>query len=205
MKFIEKYYEEDKFRLKPYGSWCPYQLGYEEIPKEKNKCPEAAKNCSCKECWNREMPTVIKPESNNANLFPGFEINDVVQLRSGRLCIVLPNSMSKDNKSICYTYQNTNTEHIIDSGVSCLNYCSDYTGCIYERNCLDDVIKLWRATPEDALALIGFFFNKKEIPDFIKPIWVEPTAKKMTLKEIEKELGYSIEIIEEPDRKEDKS
>lgn len=45
------------------------------------------------------------------------------------------------------------------------------------------------------MALIGYFFNKKEIPDHIKPIWVEPTVKRMTLKEIEKELGYSIEII----------
>ena len=176
MKFIDKFYSEDKFRSKPYGTWCPFELGYEDAPKEKNKCPEPA----------------------NANDFPGFEINDVVQLRSGRLCIVLPNNRSKDNKSICYTHQNISTGNIIDSGVTCLNYCSDYTGYIYERNCFDDVVKLWRATPEDGLALIGYFFNRKEIPDFIKPIWVEPTAptaKKMTLKEIEKELGYSIEII----------
>lgn len=26
MKFIDKYYEEDKFRLKPYGKWCPYEF-----------------------------------------------------------------------------------------------------------------------------------------------------------------------------------
>lgn len=197
MKFIDKFYSEDKFRSKPYGTWCPFELGYEDAPKEKNKCPKAVGTCSCRDCWNREMPEP-KPEPANANDFPGFEINDVVQLRSGRLCIVLPNNRSKDNKSICYTHQNISTGNIIDSGVTCLNYCSDYTGYIYERNCLDDVVKLWRATPEDGLALIGYFFNRKEIPDFIKPIWVEPTAptvKKMTLKEIEKELGYSIEII----------
>ena len=195
MKFIDKFYSEDKFRSNPCGKWCPYQLGYEEVPKEKDRCPEAVKSYSCHACWDREMP---KPEPANANDFPGFEINDVVQLRSGRLCIVLPNNRSKDNKSICYTHQNISTGNIIDSGVTCLNYCSDYTGYIYERNCFDDVVKLWRATPEDGLALIGYFFNRKEIPDFIKPIWVEPTAptaKKMTLKEIEKELGYSIEII----------
>ena len=192
MKFIDKYYAEDKFRLKPYGSWCPYELGYEDAPKE-NKCPEPV--VTCIECWNREMPEP-KLEPANANDFPGFEINDVVQLRSGRLCIVLPNNRSKDNKSICYTNKKPSTEDIIGSGVTCLTYCSDYIGYIYERNCLNDVVKLWRAaTPEDGLALIGYFFNKKEIPDRIKPIWVEPTAKKMTLKEIEKELGYSIEII----------
>ena len=197
MKFIDKFYSEDKFRSNPCGTWCPYQLGYEEAPKEKDRCPEAVRDYSCIACWNREMPEP-KPEPANANDFPGFEINDVVQLRSGRLCIVLPNNRSKDNKSICYTHQNISTGNIIDSGVTCLNYCSDYTGYIYERNCFDDVVKLWRATPEDGLALIGYFFNRKEIPDFIKPIWVEPTAptaKKMTLKEIEKELGYSIEII----------
>lgn len=194
MKFIDKYYSEDKFRLKPYGSWCPFELGYEDAPKEKDKCPKAVGTCSCRECWNREMPEP-KLEPANANDFPGFEINDVVQLRDGRLCIVLPNNKSKDNKSICYTNKKPNTEDIIGSGVTCLNYCSDYTGYIYERNCFDDVVKLWRATPKDAMALIGYFFNKKEIPDHIKPIWVEPTVKRMTLKEIEKELGYSIEII----------
>lgn len=203
MKFIEKYNKEHPERsigdIK--SIYCPSDFGYEP---DRN-CTCGPDDEACCRCWNREISTVIKPEPANANKFPGFEINDIVMTRSGRLCIVLPNSMSKDNKSICYTYQNTNTEHIIDSGVSCLNYCSDYTGCIYERNCLYDVIKLWRATPENALALIGFFFNKKEIPDFIKPIWVEPTAKKMTLKEIEKELGYQIKIISEPDRKEDKS
>ena len=194
MKFIDKFYSEDKFRSNPCGKWCPYQLGYEEVPKEKDRCPEAVKSYSCHACWDREMP---EPKPANANDFPGFEINDVVQLRSGRLCIVLPNNRSKDNKSICYTYK-PNTEGIIGSGVICLNHCSDYTGYIYERNYLDDVVKLWRATPENALALIGHFFNKKEIPDHIKPIWVEPTeptVKKMTLNEIEKELGYSIEII----------
>ena len=41
------------------------------------------------------------------------------------------------------------------------------------------------------------FFNKGKISKSVKPIWVEPTVKKMTLKEIEKELGYSIEIISE--------
>lgn len=192
MKFIDKYYSEDKFRLKPYGNWCPFELGYEDAPKEKNKCPKAVGTCSCRECWDREMP---EPKPANANDFPGFEINDVVQLRDGRLCIVLPNDKSKDNKSICYTYKKLNTEDIIGSGVTCLNYCSDYTGYIYEKNCFNDVIKLWRATPENALSLIDYFFNKKEIPNHIKPIWVEPTAKRMTIKEIEKELGYSIEII----------
>ena len=192
MKFIDKYYSEDKFRLKPYGNWCPFELGYEDAPKEKNKCPKAVGTCSCRECWDREMP---EPKPANANDFPGFEINDVVQLRDGRLCIVLPNDKSKDNKSICYTYKKLNTEDIIGSGVTCLNYCSDYKGYIYEKNCFNDVIKLWRATPENALSLIGYFFNKKEIPNHIKPIWVEPTAKRMTIKEIEKELGYSIEII----------
>ena len=195
MKFIDKYYSEDKFRSKPSGKWCPYHLGYEEAPKEEDKCPEAVKDYSCDTCWNREMPE-LKSEPANANDFPGFEINDIVKLRSGRLCIVLPNNRSKDNKSICYTHKSS-TEAINVSGVRCLNYCSDYTGYIYEKNGLDDVVKLWRCDPENALALIGYFFNKKEIPDFIKPIWVEPTVKKMTLKEIEKALGYQVEIIPE--------
>ena len=193
MKFIDKYKKEHQERFDITCIKCPSDFGYEP---DRN-CACGPDDEACHRCWNREMPEP-KPEPANANDFPGFEINDVVQLRSGRLCIVLPNNRSKDNKSICYTNKKPSTEDIIGSGVTCLTHCSNYTGYIYERNCLNDVVKLWRATPEDGLALIGYFFNKKEIPDCIKPIWVEPTAptaKKMTLKEIEKELGYSIEII----------
>lgn len=38
MKFIDKYYEEDKFRSSPLGKWCPYQLGYEPEPNLERKC-----------------------------------------------------------------------------------------------------------------------------------------------------------------------
>ena len=87
-----------------------------------------------------------------------------------------------------------------------MTYCFDYKDNIYTNDAEreNDIIKLWRYTPCNALALIGCFFNKKEIPDFIKPIWIEQTAKKMTIKEIEKELGYSIEIISESDSEENK-
>jgi hypothetical protein len=195
MKFIDKYKEEHQGGI--IGDItcikCPSDFGYEP---DRN-CTCGPDDEACHRCWNKEMPEP-KLEPANANDFPGFEINDVVQLRSGRLCIVLPNNKSKDNKSICYTNKKPSTEDIIGSGITCLTHCIDYIGYICERNCLNDVVKLWRATPENALSLIGYFFNKKEIPDHIKPIWVEPTvptAKKMTLKEIEKELGYSIEII----------
>ncbi len=200
MKFIDKYYAEDKFRSNPCGKWCPYQLGYEEAPKEKYKCPETVKSYSCDACWDREMPEEIKTtesksEPANANGFPGFEINDVVQLRNGNLYIILPNNNSKDNKSLVYTYA-INESHF-GSGLRCLHYCCDYTDNSHENNRLHDVVKLWRSTPKDALVVVGNFFNKGKISESVKPIWIEQPKKKMTLKEIEKELGYPVEIVPE--------
>ena len=199
MKFIDKYYAEDKFRLNPCGKWCPYQLGYEEAPKEKDRCPEAVRDYSCGACWNREMPesksTEPKSEPANANDFPGFEINDVVQLRNGKLYIILPNNCSKDNKSLFYTYEVR--KDTWGSGLSCLHHCCEYTNNSYKNNRLHDIVKLWRATPENALEVVGYFFNKGKVSELVKPIWVELTAKKMTLKEIEKELGYPLEIVPE--------
>lgn len=200
MKFIEKYEKEHPERsigdIK--SIYCPSDFGYEPD----RSCTCGPDDEACQRCWNREMPTVIKSESNNANLFPGFEINDVVQLRSGKLCIILPNHRSKDNKSLCCIYD---AEPDRGSGISCFTYCCDYTDNLYKENGPNDIVKLWRSTTKVALSLIGYFFNKNKIPEFIKPIWIEQSAKKMTLKEIEKELGYAIEIIAEPDRKEDKS
>ena len=172
MKFIDKYYSEDKFRSKPSGKWCPYHLGYEEAPKEEDKCPEAVKDYSCDTCWNREMPE-LKSEPANANDFPGFEINDIVKLRSGRLCIVLPNNRSKDNKSICYTHKSS-TEAINVSGVRCLNYCSDYTGYIYEKN--------------------GYIIIKNE--NYCECYLKNQCGKFETTKKDKKSHGYGIKIIE---------
>lgn len=204
MKFIDKYYADDKFRSNPCGTWCPYQLGYEEAPKEKYKCPEAVRDYSCHACWDREMP---EPKPEPANKFPGFEINDIVMTRGGRLCIILPNAGSKDNKGLFYTY---NIKNGYGSGLSCLAYCSDYTDNVYttEAEKGNDIVKLWRCTPYNSLGLIGDFFNKGKISRSEKPIWEEQPLRKMTLeeilKEIKEELGYQVEIISEPERKENK-
>lgn len=187
MKFIDKYKEEHQGRI--IGDItcikCPSDFGYEP---DRN-CTCGPDDEACHRCWNREMPEP-KPEPANANDFPGFEINDVVQLRSGRSCIILPNNRSKDNKSLFYIYKAT-------KGLICLSYCHEYAGNSYKNNRLYDVVKLWRSTPEDAFVVIGDFFNKGKISKSVKPFWVEQPVKKMTLKEIEKELGYSIEIISE--------
>lgn len=193
MKFIDKYNKEHPERLigDIKGIYCPSDFGYEP---DRN-CTCGPDDEACCRCWNREMPE-SEPKPANANLFPGFEINDIVMTRGGRLCIILPNERSKDDKSLCYLY-NTEPDH--GSGVSCLAYCCDYADNLYKNNnCLNDIVKLWRSTTEIALALMGYFFNKNTVPDFIKPIWVEPSKKKMTLKEIENELGYPVEIISEP-------
>ena len=205
MKFIEKFYAEDKFRSNPLGKWCPYQLGYEPGPdperKNAGKCPEVVKNYSCNACWNREIPE--EKENTPSNPFPGFEINDVVQLRNGKLCIVLPNYMSENNKSLFYKY---NIKKVgSGSGLSCVSHCCDYTDNIYNNKSYNyDVVKLWRSDSENALMTIGYFFNKESNLETIKPIWQEQLTKKMTLKEIEQKLGYPVEIIEESEKEKEK-
>ena len=200
MKFIDKYNKEHPERsigdIK--SIYCPSDFGYEP---DRN-CTCGPDDEACCRCWNREMPE-SEPEPANANLFPGFEINDVVMTRGGRLCIILPNNRSKDDKSLFYTY---NIKDGFGSGLSCLTYCSDYKDNIYTNDAEreNDIIKLWRYTPYNALVLIGDFFNKGKISELIKPIWIEQTAKKMTIKEIEKELGYPVEIISEPESEENK-
>lgn len=185
MKFIDKYKKEHQERFDITCIKCPSDFGYEP---DRN-CTCGPDDEVCHRCWNREMPEP-KSEPANANDFPGFEINDVVQLRNGKSYIVLPNNRSKDNKSLFYIYKAT-------KGLICLSHCHEYAGNSCKNNRLYDVVKLWRSTPEDAFVVIGDFFNKGKISKSVKPIWVEPTVKKMTLKEIEKELGYSIEIISE--------
>lgn len=213
MKFIEKFYAEDKFRSSPLGKWCPYQLGYEPEPdperKNAGKCPEVVKDYSCNACWNREMPkekdTTESKENTPSNPFPGFEINDVVQLRNGKLCIVLPNYVSENNKSLFYKYDIREAGY--GSGLSCVSHCCDYTDNIYNNKSYNyDVVKLWRSDSENALMTIGYFFNKESNLKTIKPIWQEqPTkpTKKMTLKEIEQKLGYSVEIVEESEKEDE--
>lgn len=201
MKFIDKYYEEDKFRSSPLGKWCPYQLGYEPEPdlerKRAGKCPEAVKDYSCDACWNREMPE--SKENTSSNSFPGFEINDVVQLRNGKLCIVLPNNVSENNKSLFYKYDIRKAGY--GSGLSYASHCCDYTDNIYNNKSYNyDVVKLWRSDSENAFMTIGYFFNKESNLKTIKPIWQEQPTKKMTLKEIEQKLGYSVEIVEESEK-----
>ena len=176
MKFIEKYYEDHKFKLDPVGKRCPYQLGYEK--RDKKRCEED----SCITCWNREMPeekeVTESKENTSSNQFPGFEINDVVQLRNGKLYIVLPNYISENNKSLFYKYDIRKAGY--GSGLSCANHCCDYTDNIYNNNKSYnyDVVKLWRSDSENALAIIGYFFNKESNLETIKPIWQEQPTKK---------------------------
>lgn len=50
--------------------------------------------------------------------------------------------------------------------------------------------------------LMNTFFYERRVPSFAKPDWVEP-PKKMTLKEIEKALGYSITIVTKHEKEEE--
>lgn len=121
----------------------------------------------------KEKDTTESKENTPSNPFPGFEINDVVQLRNGKLCIVLPNYVSENNKSLFYKYdiRDDIREAGYGSGLSCVSHCCDYTDNIYNNKSYNyDVVKLWRSDSENALMTIGYFFNKESNLKTIKPI-----------------------------------
>lgn len=123
------------------------------------------------------------------NKMPELAPTDIVQLRDGRCGIILMNNKSS-------------------TGLSVFVHCSECPGLTwnwhlssYEDNiCKDeqasDIVKVWKANANIQIILMNAFFYGRRVPSFAKPDWVEP-SKKMTLKEIEKALDYSIEIIDE--------
>lgn len=182
---------------------CPYSYGYENLPDDYSEGNCIHPDIECDECWDREMPETKKPEEKLKSDFPGFEINDIVLLRNGTLAIVLPNRYSKNNIS---TFKIAD-----DSRITCVTHCSSYKdNKNYEENESYenvnheqyDVVKLWRLNDHNANNILADFFLKRTAPSK-DPIWTETPPKKMTKEEIEEELGYSIEIVENHDEDEE--
>lgn len=145
----------------------------------------------------KEMPETKEPKEKLKSDFPGFKVNDIVLLRDGTLAIVLPNPYSKNGIS---------TFEIADNScVTCVTHCGDYKdNKSYEdnRNEHYDVVKLWRPNDYNTHVILADFFLKRTAPSK-NPFWTETPPKKMTKEEIEKELGYSIEIVEYHDEDEE--
>lgn len=187
-----------KVQEEPYPLHCPYTYGYENLPDDYSEGNCIHPNMECDECWNREMPETKEPKEKLIKSdFPGFKVNDIVLLLDGTLAIVLPNHCSKNGIS---TF-----EIAEDMSLTCVTHCSDYKdNKNYENNRSEhhDIVKLWRPNNCNTYVILTDFFLKRTAPSK-DPTWEVP-PKKMTKKEIEKKLGYPIEIVEYHDEEEEK-
>lgn len=197
MTYKEKYCEDHGLEgQESYLRHCPYSYGYENLPDGYSEGDCIHPSMECDECWNREMPETKEIKEKLKSDFPGFKVNDIVLLLDGTLAIVLPNHYSKNGIS---TFEITE-----DMSLSCVTHCGDYKdNKNYEgnRNEHHDVVKLWRPNDYNTHVVLADFFLKRTAPSK-DPTWEVP-PKKMTKKEIEKKLGYPIEIVEYHDEDEE--
>lgn len=198
MTYKEKYCKDHDIKEKeqePYPLYCPCAYGYENLPDGYSEGNCIHPNMECDECWNREMVT-SNPKSKEKLIksdFPGLKVNDIVLFRDKTLAIVLPNHYSKNGISTFKITKNTS--------LACITHCSSYKE---NRSWAKDydIVKIWRPNDHNANNILADFFLKRMVPSK-DPFWIETPPKKMTKEEIEEELGYSIEIVENHDEDEE--
>lgn len=204
MTYKEKYCKDHG--IEGYLQHCPYDYGYENLPDgySEGNCIHPNTNMKCRECWDREipdsqetkpkeMPETKEPKEKLKSDFPGLKVNDIVLFRDKTLAIVLPNHYSKNGISTFKITKNTS--------LACMTHCSSYK----ENRSWDkdyDIVKIWRPNDHNANNILADFFLKRMVPSK-DPFWIETPPKKMTKEEIEEELGYSIEIVENHDEDEE--
>ena len=150
---------------------------------------------------------------NNMN-YPVLEIFDVVELRDGRLAVVLPVSEELDEKGLglysrAYTY--------IPRIVYAVNYNDDLTYNTEDENLSDaDIMKVLKyriiSSHEAYMRLITDIvirrgsnwddFKTFNMKDRLKPFgwtWEREEVKEVTMDDIEKQFGCKIKIVKEAD------
>lgn len=197
MTYKEKYCEDHDVEIEEsfYLRSCPCNYNYESLPDDYSKGDCIHPDMECDKCWNREMVT-SNPKSKEKLIksdFPGLKVNDIVLFRDKTLAIVLPNHYSKNGISTFKITKNTS--------LACITHCSSYKE---NRSWAKDydIVKIWRPNDHNANNILADFFLKRMVPSK-DPFWIETPPKKMTKEEIEEELGYSIEIVENHDEDEE--
>lgn len=117
---------------------------------------------------------------------------DIVKLRNGYIAFIAYHQYSSDELAI-YSPKHD----------GCLFYLDDYTGDLKNtKNKNVDIINLYRGTDQYNIIVDLFQGHDYEYVESHTPFsWSVKinSTKKMTIEEIEKELGYSIEIIQKED------
>jgi len=116
---------------------------------------------------------------------------DIVKLRNGYIAFVAYNEYSSDGLAI-YSPKHE----------GCLFYLDDYNENLENTEESDkDIINIYGGTSQ--YSIVDDLFNGTDYADIEHSLpffWsVVLSFKKMTISEIEKELGYKIEIIQEED------
>lgn len=158
---------------------CPHDYGYASRPEY---CSILEYAEICEKCWEREVEGAeekeVKKEFTKADLEDGM----VVELRNGKHLLVI-----KRGKKIKML---TETQYY--SG-------DDVTDDLREKNISEkrgelDIVKVFAPAPLEKVAnVLNLIEMKGEM------LWER--REKMTLEEIEQELGYKIEIVEVDEKK----
>lgn len=172
---------------------CPGSYGYEP----RDYCYALVNNLPvgevvCTKCWDREIPEEKESCMNNKNfnrndILPGQAVKFrngsfrfVCKVGKGTLILLNPNNH-------CWTYLSA------WDAVTLRYDGPDYKGQFGNENPLDIMVVYGLPNKTDDY---GYTLSYKHVSD--RPVvWQRLTTKKMTVEEIEKVLGYSVEIVSE--------
>lgn len=108
-----------------------------------------------------------------------IKVGYVVELRSGSLLM-------------CMEYGKDGLKCFADKISAILDINKNYTGFNFNSNYMYDVMKVYGFSKEGACTL-------SLSTDFRDCLYKREEPKKMTIKQIEKQLGYKIELVSEDD------
>ena len=108
-----------------------------------------------------------------------IKVGYVVELRSGSLLM-------------CMEYGEAGLKCFASDISAILDINKNYTGFNFPSNYMYDVVRVYGFSQEGACAL-------SLSTDFRDCLYKREESKKMTIKQIEKELGYKIELVSEYD------
>ena len=178
-KLLIDYPENSKERM---NDTCPDDYGYAEEP---DYCQDDFyyDDEVCCQCWEREVKETKKKEGNEMRKeFTKEDLEDgmVVKLRNGKHLLVV-----KRGKKIKML---TETQYC--SGEDVTDDLREKNINISEKRGELDIVKVFAPAPLEKVANVLKLIEMKG-----EMLWER--REKMTLEEIEQELGYKIEIIEE--------
>ena len=179
----ENYYKENGCNSKTcecaYSKYCPSS----NLTNLNQNSPVYLSVDKLNEVYNKQFP---KPKPMNKR---ELETGMIVKLRNGSKLIVVKDVCSKGSLDLeSYLYPILNIGNIINFRVTLSSYTWLLNHNQYESL---DIVEVWKI-PFDNILTLDLNFDLEDKAELIYKRTV-----RMTLKEIEEELGYQIELVEE--------